>query len=169
MRRHRANVDHLQQIVSSAPAWTPPVDWWDDCEYVGSMPVRSSQCVWDFALHLQASLDGGTSWTSPLTVTYGWVRPLKLAFLFNGPIVDFGWTCAHSPLTEPLVVPAALTSSHYSCSCSAHAQMPQTKVDCFCSPSTATLLMRHILLRMSPKASILLRSTRAAPLRPGLP
>jgi hypothetical protein len=44
------------------------------------------------------SLDGGATFSNTLSVSFGYVRRVKVAFLYVGPISDFGW-CAdeHAP------------------------------------------------------------------------
>ena len=84
-------------VTASAPAWTTPGSWWQSCNLEGGRaPVRSASCVPDMSVQLSVSLDAGVSFSNSVAVTYGWVRPLKLAFAYMGPITDFGWTFANN-------------------------------------------------------------------------
>ena len=68
-----------------------PEDWLLSCASP-ARPVKGGRCVPDIATKLSLSLDGGLSWTPALDMVFGYQRPLRVAFLFNGPVDDFGWT-----------------------------------------------------------------------------
>lgn len=59
-----------------------------------SAPTLSATCVPDLPATVSFSLDGGVNFSNGVALTYGRVRQLKLAFVYVGPITDFGWCAA---------------------------------------------------------------------------
>ena len=58
--------------------------------------MRSGTCVPDLAATVSYSLDGGVTFSNSVSLLYGFVRPLKIAFMYPGPVTDFGWTYSHN-------------------------------------------------------------------------
>ena len=82
-------------ISVTTPVWPTPTSWWDGCtdaDRSAGSPVRSEFCVPDLPAKVCVSLDGGATFTTSQPVQFGWVRPLRIAFVYVGPITDFGWT-----------------------------------------------------------------------------
>ncbi len=87
-----SNVSTSAWAVSVTTMAVPtPADWLLSCADP-SKPVKIAKCVPDIATKLSLSLDGGLSWSAELDMVFGYQRPLRVAFLFNGPVDDFGWT-----------------------------------------------------------------------------
>ncbi len=82
-------------ITALTPAFAPPEDWYDGCADMGR-PVRSASCVPDLPVAVALSLDGGTTFSNALNVTFGHTPKLRIAFLYVGPRSDNGWTFAHN-------------------------------------------------------------------------
>ena len=59
-------------------------------------PEQSDTCVPDLAVTMSLSLDGGVTFSNSVSLKFGFVRPLKIAFLYPGPVTDFGWTYSHN-------------------------------------------------------------------------
>ena len=58
--------------------------------------MQSDTCVPDLAVTVCFSLDGGVTFSNSVSLVYGFVRPLKIGFLYPGPVTDFGWTYSHN-------------------------------------------------------------------------
>jgi len=70
-----------------------PAAWYAGCADA-SNPVLSATCVPDLIATISVSLDGGITFSPEVQITYGWVRPLKVAWLYVGHVDDFGWNYA---------------------------------------------------------------------------
>ena len=88
---------------SGTPAWHPsigaprssPLRRFAGCTNP-TAPARSGTCVPDLPVKVSYSLDGGVTFSNSVSLLYGFVRPLKIAFLYPGPVTDFGWTYSHN-------------------------------------------------------------------------
>jgi hypothetical protein len=101
-------------ITTTTPAWRTPTNWcampcyhqlhphsphWTRAVGRGrtsgcadpTSPVRSATCVPDMSCTVSFSLDGGVTFSNALSISFGYVRKTKVAFLYVGPINDFGW------------------------------------------------------------------------------
>ena len=85
-------------VRATSPALMVPHDWFAGCADV-SRPARNTAgtCVPDLPVSISLSLDGGTTFapTTP-SITYGYRPKLKVAFMYVGPVRDYGWTMAHN-------------------------------------------------------------------------
>ena len=61
-----------------------------------STSAAMAECVHDIHANVSVSLDGGSFFSPPLPLVFGWVAPLKVSWLFVGPITDLGWTYSHN-------------------------------------------------------------------------
>ena len=72
-------------ISVTTPVWPTPTSWWDGCtdaDRSAGSPVRSEFCVPDLPAKVCVSLDGGATFTTSQPVQFGWVRPLRIAFVY---------------------------------------------------------------------------------------
>eukprot|EP00966_Prymnesium_polylepis_P055438 1282140-Prymnesium_polylepis.2 len=136
-RRQRGRCDGVLSMPACLVAEGPlyqlqvPSDWYSSCK-TPSDPESSSTCVPDLVASVAVSLDGGTTFSTPLSITFGWIKPLKLAWAYYGPVTDFGWTYAVNrgrmevcqPEEEPLRSHlAVLGGSGKALACAAYAQV----------------------------------------------
>ncbi len=73
------------------PTLSKPREWFSGCDDA-SNPVPSLTCVPPVYFNVSVSLDNGESFSAPLIGVFGYKRPYKVAFLYVGPVDDFGWT-----------------------------------------------------------------------------
>ena len=89
-------VDPITGTISAlTPAWVTPSDWRSGCADP-AQPTTSATCVPDLSATVSFSLDDGATFSNAASITYGFVRQLKLAFIYVGPVTDFGWTYSHN-------------------------------------------------------------------------
>lgn len=68
-----------------------PLNWKLACSDPAN-PVQSGNCIPDIDTQISLSINGGLSWSNALSMTFGYKKPVKVAFVFVGPVTDFGWT-----------------------------------------------------------------------------
>ena len=76
-------------VLINTPAWKTPIDWQSSC---GDPVVPGGSCAPDLAATISISLDGTFFSTATAAITFGFVSPQLLAFLYPGPTDDFGFT-----------------------------------------------------------------------------
>lgn len=86
-------VDRAAGVVrATTPALMTPHEWFAGCIDV-ALPTRNAlgTCVPDIAVGASLSLDGGATFApTVLNITYGHVPKLKVAFMYVGPVLDYG-------------------------------------------------------------------------------
>jgi len=84
-------VDDVLKVEATTPAVPIPDDWILSCPDT-QRPVQSGSCIPNVAATVAFSLDGGLTFTASEPISFSYVRPVKIGFLFKSGVDDFGWS-----------------------------------------------------------------------------